>query len=688
MTTPREVSADHASHLSDVPTYNEEPPRLSVCINEVALMPDRLAEGADPAATLPTEDDPATPAGAKWVEAKAAWIVEMLQKVPIDLAWFAPAGRLDLQYDDLLGEAWARKVEELLLGAAYGGPEITANLPKKSPFAKKAGLYIYQRFQPRFVSWEQVSNDKLWWKGVPADAVWETNDDPAYSLWMACQHLATFINLARGVTVEEDLNRAGFGAGQCGHITVFNDGGGTWYGTGKVPEGRSWKQVGTDVLEVPKAFETAPDLGAGTIFTFNPYGDAKYKVIKVPPSVLLQEDGEVVMGDDGFPALDPTKKKEVLDLELKSAQAVQEHNKDLKKGEARQDVAVDGSPDEGVNARIPLRAQVSGSHIFAVLRRWKLADGTQGFQVLDTHAPTDKAQKPGQKPGEAKLREYGMWDRTSYNGIFCGEAKRRVGAGAGTKFVGFGVVSKQADAQEMLAHLRKLRPVGVARLVISKREHEDPKRKWLGKLLTENDLLYVSRGVAMWGAGPEDNYPISKYLWSLRNTPYYMNLQAFWLIYAPRQELAEVMFAAGARGQSLDELVRAAEEKREENNARVMNPKDRKPLRCIEGAAIRITTLLSHDAMGKAKVLWRGKDGSASGDGSPPKLIKNLFMDGSILYRFQPKEPTALEAAQRSLLAEYVHPGMGTLGLELPAYLAGAPAAGTNGASGSSGLVS
>ncbi len=761
------------TELSEPGTYTDEPPRLSVCINEVLVGEDRMAPDATVGATFPASAaDFFSEKTAGYIGEVISWIVDdcllktpnfMVKKSVFDPIWDnAKAARNDItsKYDEdqMAEERWARRVEETFWGVAYGGPNITAAIPKlpieeedpydsdplaeqsvKPDIASRQVPYIYQRFQPKFLKWSVVNADG-WWKGFPADAAkeenWLKNDDPCYSLWMACQFLATYMNLARGLTIEEHMNLAGFVAGQCAHNRVFNTadragGIGKWLGTAPKNPDKPYGHV-PKALTIEAAYKAAEAEGAtfgpGTIVTFNPYGDTKSKEVLVPLSVCKWDDNE------GGWVVDYTSKKTrnaAIAVELASAKGVADHNKEVeaakkrkeeleksapvmgigiygglmeqvRQGELQQATAVadqgkqdvtsqghvmavppDPTKKEQVDsgpvvwAKMVFHAQVPGSHIYAGLRNWKKADGTRVLQVLDTNSHPQTNAKRGEKVEDSVASEYLMWKRTSNWGIYCGQYVD----GIGGNFVGFGTMPKvdKGKLDEMTAHLARCRPVGFARLVITVPEIENPKYPGIPPTSSDKDILYVRPAAVMWGHSSKANFSMAKYALSLRNTPYYQSLQAYWLIYAPCTELARVMYAPGAREKDLATLIDEATDLRKRINEGVRNPKDRKPYppKFIEGHSMRLTIILTHDRQGKSRVVWRGNElKGLAGQGMPSKAIKSVFMDASIAYQVPPApdKMTDLQRVQRDPLVEYIHPSFkknGITSIEVPDYLSG-----------------
>lgn len=122
-------------------------------------------------------------------------------------------------------------------------------------------------------------------------------------------------------------------------------------------------------------------------------------------------------------------------------------------------------------------------------------------------------------------------------------------------YTGFGKVGDPPSGKlkEMTDHLKKTRPVGFARLVLTRRGEQG-----------EAALLWASKMLRMYGDQEDQNYPVARYLWSLRNTPGLARIQPWWLIFAPTQPapvgaaiagLATSMWARGARAKTAAALV-------------------------------------------------------------------------------------------------------------------------------------
>lgn len=145
-----------------------------------------------------------------------------------------------------------------------------------------------------------------------------------------------------------------------------------------------------------------------------------------------------------------------------------------------------------------------------------------------------------------------------------------------------------------------------------------------------------------------------------------------------------MMFAEGARNKDLATLVKEANAMRAMLNE-TKPPDKRKEMKYIQGQAISLTTVLTHDAKGLSRVVWRGNCMTGmTGEGMPSKAIKSLFMDTAPAFMpIDPAKMTDLQRVQRDLLIEYIHPSFtknGVTAISVPAYLTGAEADATGAA--------
>jgi len=251
--------------------------------------------------------------------------------------------------------------------------------------------------------------------------------------------------------------------------------------------------------------------------------------------------------------------------------------------------------------KIPTRVQLEGSHISMVLRRYETSTSKDAVQLLDTTAHS----VPGVRGSTGTtISDYAMFAPLSYNGIYAGEAygndgpgRRTVPQGTGT-FVGMGTLPPLSDGGTIDAHLRRVRPVGLARLVIvdARTNPGEP---------TLDDVVFISRAMPMWSAdAPTRSFTIARLLFSLRNTPHRRSLRAHWVMYAPRKQLAASMWAEGARSTALEQMAGAYDKVHE-----VTFP----------------AAIVAHDDAGRAVEVWRNRTGSTNG--SPPRILRDLFIN-------------------------------------------------------------
>lgn len=190
--------------------------------------------------------------------------------------------------------------------------------------------------------------------------------------------------------------------------------------------------------------------------------------------------------------------------------------------------------------------QLPGNHIWFVLRVHK--DG-HSFQAFDVSSGGSLAHLT---PSGSEV----ILKRSGEDMHIDGYKLTGLGAGEGRQFCGIGVLPKPAlgsvAAQAMFA--RDARPIGLARLVISERVRVIGKKVYPG-LADKNQILYVSPLVPMYGPDPGKNYPISKLMWAIRNTPGFSDLQVWWCVAAPQGLLAKCMWAEGSRGMTLRKFV-------------------------------------------------------------------------------------------------------------------------------------
>lgn len=145
-------------------------------------------------------------------------------------------------------------------------------------------------------------------------------------------------------------------------------------------------------------------------------------------------------------------------------------------------------------------------HIAFVLRALKSGQ----FQLLDTGALWTE-------PAHSSPLGYGNYDTNAATKVTCA-------------FKELGVVPRTARLREGIARMRRARPLGLARLILLNRG--------------DGQLYYAGPVAPMWHPTGEQNYAISRCMWSLRNHPHRDTFEARWLIDLPQHGLYQVVSAS------------------------------------------------------------------------------------------------------------------------------------------------
>ncbi|WP_441290434.1 hypothetical protein ACSRUE_07605 [Sorangium sp. KYC3313] len=669
-------AGDFLTKLSEAYPYGDEPPRLTVAINDMAAgAPDGSVFGDDgvrPVCHEVPEDAIYRP---ETIGDVLAWIDQRIHAFPMDQVWLTQAGPLMNWCADPKEEQWAQAVTEILFGATYGGPGGCYNMGTKknaSPFpvSENWESYIFSRIQRRYrsklarptknqkyiygchnvASWQNPEpipddlidpdkptppddassgpfDDPAPPEGKPpvvgpmkdgkllADPVgprWreQENTDPAVPIVVACQHLATYGALTRGFRIEH-LDSVGYAAQfGTGGFAIFSGKpaapgdepppqGGRWYTLQPVaadkvntaPDAGASSAPVTyeDLLKIERARQLSPPLAPGTIFVFDPDAGAqkvtlylsRYEDECIREKVLLKhfaarktpgaqevespysQKGRIAPDyqqelDLAKPKEDPGLLKEIQFLEKnrqpalaeqKRAQMQEKLNKGLAEWEHQKALALDTKTSAVV---IDLKKQLDGSHIHYVLRVHK---DKPLVQLMDTgNGANFWAKIKGENresPGRGALVEF------MQVGIVDGSAQNKVGPGQMLGFCGMGVTPPPPeDLGEMAAFIKKARPIGLFRIVLTLRPSK--------AVMTPNDVLYVSRLARMYGSSPEQNYTIAQMLWGLRNTPGFTNLQPWVIFFIPCGVLARSMWAHGGREMTLSMFMSEVASKKEE----------------------------------------------------------------------------------------------------------------------------
>ncbi|MFO0549644.1 MAG: hypothetical protein U0271_14720 [Polyangiaceae bacterium] len=315
-------------------------------------------------------------------------------------------------------------------------------------------------------------------------------------------------------------------------------------------------------------------------------------------------------------------------------------------------VVQDGSWAAGVATafrKMEKKVQASGSHIWPVLRIEPASSGKQRrYQNFegDYSGPTS----PHYGANKAKLP---ISFSDAVDGIGRFESTWLAGA-TSTNFCGLGVAPVATRLKEALAMLSRARPVGLARLVIIKRSQYGD--------ISDRDIVFVSRFARMWGNDETENYPPARFLLSLRNTPYFEDLQAFWFIYAPTGALATVMWREGARSQSVSDLfvdamkvLASGNPKAQKNHLRLTlaNPPTSDRGGCNTNDAYACVMILTHDSSGIAKTFWRYNGLGRAVVTSPQALAFNFVIPMPGPY-YEPDALGRLKGVRWD--AQYLHP--------------------------------
>lgn len=218
--------------------------------------------------------------------------------------------------------------------------------------------------------------------------------------------------------------------------------------------------------------------------------------------------------------------------------------------------------------------QDPGSHITFVLRVTAEDDpAKRRVQLFDTSSNTAYwvMEYQARRGLIARPIEGGIMDGCAFPNSLRKEA---VKIPANSPMVGIGVTPKP-DPTKLDNHLKALetaRPVGLVRLVLTMRKPPEkpktpppgakPKSKnpgdalgpdlfpgrftWLGDV-HKDEVLYISRLLRMYGDKSDENFYISRLLRSLRATPFFTNVQAWWFVFIPTGVFAKSMWARGAR---------------------------------------------------------------------------------------------------------------------------------------------
>lgn len=635
LVTAVEGLLDGSSHASDVPKYAGHPPRLVVALNDT---PVPIPDGDDTATELKWRElDPEQPASLSKV---LRWVADRLELGLRD-CWAGPAGCNEDWPDREPEEQWARAFSELFFGIRYGGPGQTYF---SNP---RMDAYIFRRIQKTY-RYEYTKKEQA--ELTAKNPEWVnpgvmTNSDPAVSLTAACQHCTTYGTITRGFTIEDHLLFAGYGARQQDTQPIFKLPGGKWYPTDtqhlQAPVATGQKAPVAPVGAEQSMGPLSPAAGPGSIYTYNPWGDAKKVKVYVPKSEVPKTKEETEKLRDKVTEaqsdndLSYYKPRTVLNPALAPVDPDANASPQMPSEEA-----LAAMEEETEEVELDPTGQRKGSHIMHILRVSKDKTKVQLFNTSNGYPLTLHEEHTIMGPtGRAGI----------YDGNFISDVP------AGNKYCGMGVVPEKPPVplDEMASFMRKARPVGLVRLVVVK-------RKAAANDVTDADILFVSRLVRMYNDQEDQNYTIARYAWSLRQMPGYRSMQAYWVVFIPRGKLAELMWAEGARKMKVKDFVggvQAAEQKRVElRRITKNNPKipDAEAVLSYNTDFYDIVTI-SVDDMGKA-LYWQRKK-SVLNFGSTSEGAQGNPVPTAIRARVAPK-PNSDKKLFVPWNGQYFHPMM------------------------------
>lgn len=618
-TTP--VTPGKDNQQSDAALFADKPPRLLVDVNRVALEPNRTVTSATPGKSVPAATDGdaiLAPCGAKYLTEIIDYVMQGVLEPTISSAWQTDAGKNGKFGESEEEENWAKKVAELFMGMGYGSfPLFSYKFPWKGTAdsqKKRKDLrgepFIFQRFQLDSPVRKEFRESQ-----DPNEREVITNDDPCYSIMGACQQLATYTLISRGFTVEDDMMDVGLAASSNALLPIFSKKrGGRWFHFEKKskkaapPEGESGPPLppeddehGDNPLDAAYAIKLG--LTPGSCYCYDPYGRlAGHTFFLVDSDFMHEKDGSLMKDGNGQPRVSPQRIAEIW-------------NTDANYAKGDRDTPDAAHFTDGFELyqllqgdRVPVylpHIQATGSHIWPVLRvkpaARDAADGPRFIQSLEgekganfnetmPHPDDPTITVKAHVAGNATGRYESGWVNSAYRG---------------NHYVGLGVPPAATRLADATYCMERARPVGLARMVIVKRP--GPK-----SALQQTDVLFVSHFMRMWGDGNLDNYSTSQFMLSLRNTPYYRDIQVYWFLYTPNGFTADVMFADGARSLGVRDIFEASF--------------------AHEGAGRRSLNLamdllcmlvITHDADGLAQVAWRF-GGTANNVPVPPPLSMNF----------------------------------------------------------------
>jgi hypothetical protein len=178
--------------------------------------------------------------------------------------------------------------------------------------------------------------------------------------------------------------------------------------------------------------------------------------------------------------------------------------------------------------------QRQGSHIAFVLR----VDPTQKVaQFFDTGGLSMPERGGGPIPTiMADFAGKGAYDEPFWDNVTT------------EYYIGMGVPKAAPALDAEVARIKKTRPIGLARLALVSRGAKFADA--IDAKSPPKELLYVSRLLRMYGDTDDKNFTIARYYWSLRDLPGKEEIQAYWLLYVPRDVSVDAKASAEKKAQA------------------------------------------------------------------------------------------------------------------------------------------
>lgn len=492
-------------------------------------------------------NDASSSEGPSFGAIKAAWDWQW----PIIHAWQA----------DPMGpeEQWAQCFSEVFDGLAYNGHAnaYRFNLTEENAW----DTYVFSRIQDKFlqhgkntrtgrgraiVKWDDIKTipqmtDEQWSKRE-----WIQNDDPAAPITSTCNFIITYVVVTRGFRIENEAKEhgeIGCSAGFTTGLSAGPIGDDAPDGTGRVPA-FSWRWF-ANRGEEPTIADCVKKYGTpipGSVCTYHPYHKVLSKNlslpgIKVEPKAVDESDADAV-------------KKAKLEADQKTQSAFTTAMYEIAKNtegqegkleEARKNWMAAHGKSEGDPGVVSgsITGQPYGSHINVVFRLHQKKDRVQIYQPgSGRHSSVAISAE-----GPIKRAAYPFNDECMSEGA----AEQTLGSAVRPYSNGVGIAVPAPHLPEQITALKKARPIGLVRLVLTT-------RKEVAKI-GANDILFVSRIQQMYGRQTHQNFTIARLLWSLRNTPGFTDVQPWWVVYLPWGDLAKAMWAYGSREMKLTDFV-------------------------------------------------------------------------------------------------------------------------------------